>query len=183
MNSHVENQTTIFDLPDDIIHNHISKYLLEDKKINKIFHDQEDNELKYVLFGEIKKLPYVVRYERNTYKVQNDVLKAYVNRILRGFKINEEVHSIIVNFDFHPLESEIDYNEMWIEFKNESDELIARIYNDYILKIYVYDLICAKVRKAEIKAIFNDLQERTNMKIIDYFEELEKEIFIKICII
>jgi len=33
------------------------------------------------------------------------------------------------------------------------------------------------VRKAEIKAIFNDLQERTNMKIIDYFEELEKEIF------
>ncbi len=109
------------------------------------------------------------RYETNTYKVQNDVLKAYVNRILRGFRINEEVHSIIVNFDFHPLESEIDYNEMWIEFKNESDELIARIYNDYILKIYVYDLICAKVRKVEIKAIFNDLQERTNKKIIDYF--------------
>ena len=45
------------------------------------------------------------------------MLKAYVNRIFRGFKINEEVHSIIVNFDFHPLESEIDYNEMWIEFK------------------------------------------------------------------
>ena len=111
------NQTTIFDLPNDIMHNCISKYLLEDKKINKIFHDQEDNELKYVLFGEIKKLPYVVRYERNTYKVQNDVLKAYVNRTLRGFKINEEVHSIILNFDFHPLESEIDYNEMWIEFK------------------------------------------------------------------
>jgi hypothetical protein len=40
---------------------------------------------------------------------------------------------------------------MWIEFKNESDELIARIYNDYILKNYVNDLICAKVRKAEIK--------------------------------
>ena len=177
MNSHVENQTTIFDLPNDIMHNCISKYLLEDKKINKIFHDQEDNELKYVLFGEIKKLSYVVRYETNTYKVQNDVLKAYVNRILRGFKINEEVHSIIVNFDFHPHECVIDYNEMWIEFKNESDELIARIYNDYILKIYVYDLICAKVRKAEIKAIFNDLQERTNMKIIDYFEELEKEFF------
>ena len=65
---------------------------------------------------------------------------------------------------------------MWIEFKNESDELIARIYNDYIFKIYVYDLICAKVRKAEIKSILNDLQERTNMKIIDYFKELEKEL-------
>ena len=36
MNSHVENQTTIFYLPNDIMHNHISKYLLEDKQINKI---------------------------------------------------------------------------------------------------------------------------------------------------
>jgi len=162
------------DLPFDVINGCIAKYLLEDNKktISKLFNEHEDIYLQMLLFGEIKKLPYVIRYETNTYKVQNDVLKAYVNRILRGFKINEEVHSIIVNFDFHPLESEIDYNEMWIEFKNESDELIARIYNDYILKIYVYDLICAKVRKAEIKAIFNDLQERTNMKIIDYFEEM-----------
>ena len=167
------------DLPFDVINGCISKILLEDNKktISKIFNEHEDIYLQMLLFGEIKKLPYVIRYETNTYKVQNDVLKAYVNRILRGFKINEEVHSIIVNFDFHPLESEIDYNEMWIEFKNESDELIARIYKDYTLKIYVYDLICAKVRKAEIKAIFNDLQERTNMKIIDYFEELEKEFF------
>ena len=141
------------DLPFDVINGCISKNLLEDNKktISKIFNEHEDIYLQMLLFGEIKKLPYVIRYETNTYKVQNDVLKAYVNRILRGFKINEEVHSIIVNFDFHPLESEIDYNEMWIEFKNESDELIARIYNDYILKIYVYDLICAKVRKAEIK--------------------------------
>ena len=177
MNSHVENQTTIFDLPNDIMHNCISKYLLEDKQINKIFNEKDDYYLQMHLFGEIKNLPYIISCETNTYKIQNDVLKAYVNRTLRGFKINEEVHSIIVNFDFHPLESEIDYNEMWIEFKNESDELIARIYNDYTLKIYVYDLICAKVRKAEIKAIFNDLQERTNMKIIDYFEELEKEFF------
>ena len=175
MNSHVENQTTIFDLPNDIMHNCISKYLLEDKQINKIFNEKDDYYLQMHLFGEIKNLPYIISCETKTYKVQNDVLKAYVNRILRGFKINEEVHSIILNFDFHPLESEINYNEMWIEFKNESDELIARIYNDYILKIYVYDLICAKVRKAEIKAIFNDLQERTNMKIIDYFEELENE--------
>ena len=28
------NQLTILDLPDDIIHNQISKYLLEDKQIN-----------------------------------------------------------------------------------------------------------------------------------------------------
>ena len=175
------------DLPFDVINGCIAKYLLEDKKINKIFHEHEDIYLQMLLFGEIKKLPYIIRYDTNTYKVQNDVLKAYVNRILRGFKINEEVHSIIVNFDFQPLEWEIDYNEMWIEFKNESDELICRLYrsvsnkSNYILKFcevdYDYQYYHAKVRKAEIKAIFNDLQERTNMKIIDYFEELEKEFF------
>ena len=180
------NQTTIFDLPNDIMHNCISKYLLEDKQINKIFNEKDDYYLQILLFGEIKKLPYVIRYKTNTYKIQNDVLKAYVHRIIRGFKINEEVHSIIVNFDFHPHECVIDYNEMWIEFKNESDELICRLYrsvsnkSNYILKFcevdYDYQYYHAKVRKAEIKAIFNDLQERTNMKIIDYFEELEKEI-------
>ena len=72
---------------------------------------------------------------------------------------------------------------MWIEFKNESDEIISRLYrsasnkSNYILRFYEsdydYQFYRAKIRKAEIKAIFNDLQERTNMKIMDYFEELE----------
>ena len=102
MNSHVENQTTIFDLPNDIMHNCISKYLLEDKQINKIFNEKDDYYLQILLFGEIKNLPYIISCETNTYKIQNDVLKAYVNRTLRGFKINEEVHSIIVKFRFSP---------------------------------------------------------------------------------
>ena len=183
MDFHVESRIQFSDIPDDIIHNQISKYLLEDKKINKIFHEKDDYYLQMLLFGEIKKLPYVIRYDTNTYKIQNDVLKAYVNRVFRGFKINEEVHSIIVNFDFHPLESEINFNYMWLEFQNESDKLICRLYrsaynkNNYILRVYEldydYQLYRAKIRKAEIKAIFNDLQERTNMKIDDYFEELE----------
>jgi hypothetical protein len=93
------------DLPFDVINGCISKILLEDNKktISKIFNEHEDIYLQMLLFGEIKKLPYVIRYETNTYKIQNDVLKAYINRILRGFKIDEEVHSINVNFDFHPL--------------------------------------------------------------------------------
>ncbi len=69
------------DLPDDIMHNHISKYLLEDKQINKIFHEKDDYYLRMLLFGKIKKLPYVVRCDTNTYNIQNDVLKAYINRI------------------------------------------------------------------------------------------------------
>ena len=86
------------DLPFDVINGCISKILLEDNKktISKIFNEHEDIYLQMLLFGEIKKLPYVIRYETNTYKIQNDVLKAYINRILRGFKIDEEVHSIIV---------------------------------------------------------------------------------------
>ncbi len=167
------------DLPFDVINGCIAKYLLEDKKINKIFHEHEDIYLQMLLFGEIKKLPYIIRYDTNTYKVQNDVLKAYVNRIFRGFKINEEVHSIIVNFDFHPLESEMNFNHMWIEFENQSDKFICRLYrsvsnkSNYILQFYVNDYNRVKIRNAEIKAIFNDLQERTNMKIYDYLEELE----------
>ena len=76
------NQVKFMDLPDDIMHNHISKYFLEDKQINKIFNEKDDYYLQMLLFGEIKKLPYVIRYKTNTYKIQNDVLKAYINRIL-----------------------------------------------------------------------------------------------------
>jgi hypothetical protein len=48
---------------------------------------------------------------------------------------------------------------------------------DYILELYVLDsnnyYYLVKIRKGEIKAIFKDLQERTNMIISDHFEELE----------
>ena len=161
MDFHVESRIQFSDIPDDIMHNQISKYLLEDKQINKIFNEKDDYYLQMLLFGEIKKLPYVIRYDTNTYKIQNDVLKAYVNRVFRGFKINEEVHSIIVNFDFHPLESEINFNYMWLEFQNESDKLICRLYrnaynkSNYSLHLYVldsnYNYNSAKIRKAEIK--------------------------------
>ncbi len=74
------------------MHHHISKYLLEIKQINKIFIEKDDYYLQMLLLGEIKKLPYVIRYDTNTYLIQNNVLKAYVNRILRGFKFNKDVH-------------------------------------------------------------------------------------------
>ena len=74
---------------------------------------------------------------------------------------------------------------MWIEFENENDKLICKLYrsafnkSNYILQFYEsdydYQFYRAKVRKAEIKDIFNNLQERTNMKISDYLEELENE--------
>ena len=54
MNSHVENQTTIFDLPNDIMHNCISKYLLEDKQINKIFNEKDDYYLQSLYLVKLK---------------------------------------------------------------------------------------------------------------------------------
>ncbi len=54
-----KNKIKFIDLPTDIIQNNISKYLLEDKQINKIFHNQEDNVLKFILFGNNIELPYM----------------------------------------------------------------------------------------------------------------------------
>jgi hypothetical protein len=162
-------------LPNDIINGYISKYLLEDKEktINKIFNENEDVYLNMLLFGEIKKLPYVKRYDRNTYKLKNDVLEAYVNRILQGLKINNKVHSIILNFNFLPYECEMDFNNMWIQFIDKNDDLICKINRNKELHFYVKDLNKSRIRKAEIRTIFDNLQERINMKVRDYLEDLE----------
>ena len=70
MNSHVEKRTQFSDIPYDIMHNCISKYLLEDKQIiNKIFNEKDDYYLQMLLLGEIKKLPYIIRCDTNTYKI------------------------------------------------------------------------------------------------------------------
>ena len=72
------------DLPTDIIQNNISKYLLEDKQINKIFNNKEDNELKFILFGNNIALPYMNIYSiENKMEVKNDELMKYVNYILK----------------------------------------------------------------------------------------------------
>ena len=47
-------QIKFMDLPSDIIYNNITKYLLEDKQINKIFNEKDDYYLQMLLLGEIK---------------------------------------------------------------------------------------------------------------------------------
>ena len=97
-----KNKIKFMDLPSDIIYNNISKYLLEDKQINKIFHEHDDilalegsparrentrvrdNELKYILFGKNIELPYMNIYSiENKMEVKNDELIKYVNYILK----------------------------------------------------------------------------------------------------
>jgi hypothetical protein len=87
------------DLPTYIIQINISKYLLEDKQINKIFHNKEDNELKFILFGNNIELPYMnLNNRENKIEVKNDELLKYVNYILKQKGINKVVKNISVEF-------------------------------------------------------------------------------------
>ena len=109
-----KNQIKFMDLPTDIIQNNISKYLLEDKQINKIFHNQEDNELKFILFGNNIELPYMnLNNRENKIEVKNDELLKYVNYILKQKGINKVVKNISV--DFHERQSKGKNCFSWIE--------------------------------------------------------------------
>ena len=75
-------QITFLDLPTDIIHNQISKYLLEDKTINKIFHDKNDYYLLNFLCGKIWDVKYVEpKFVWNEFKtnINLDCIKTYLN--------------------------------------------------------------------------------------------------------
>ena len=77
------NQTTIFDLPNDVMHNQISKYLLEDKQINKVFNEKDDYYLLNMLFGKIWDVKYIIPSSYNEYKstLNLDYVKNYFNTL------------------------------------------------------------------------------------------------------
>jgi hypothetical protein len=125
-----KNQIKFMDLPTDIIQINISKYLLEDKQINKIFHNQEDNELKFILFGNNIELPYMNLNNRgNKIEVKNDELLKYVNYILKQKGINKVVKNISV--EFHDRQSIGQSCFSWIEktinLLDKENKLVARI--------------------------------------------------------
>jgi hypothetical protein len=67
----------------------------------------------------------------------------------------------------------MDFNNMWIQFIDKNDDLICRINRNKELQFYIKDLNKSRIRKAEIRTIFDNLQERINMKVRDYLEDLE----------
>ena len=124
------NKINFLDLPIDIIHNKIASHLLKDKTINKIFHEHDDNELKYILFGKNIELPYMNIYNfDNKIKVKNDDLLKYVNYILNQKNINKIVKNIDVNF--HEKQSKGKNYFTWIDktinFLDKDNKLIAWI--------------------------------------------------------
>jgi hypothetical protein len=125
-----KNKIKFIDLPTDIIQNNISKYLLEDKQINKIFHNKEDNELKYILFGNNIELPYMNIYSiENKMEVKNDELMKYVNYILKQKNINKTVKKIDVTFyEKHAKgKSCFTWIEKIINLRDKENKLIAWI--------------------------------------------------------
>ena len=79
-----KNKTKFTDIPTDIIYNNIAYHLLKDKTINKIFHEHDDKELKFLLFGNNIELPYMnIHSIENKMEVKNDELMKYVNYILK----------------------------------------------------------------------------------------------------
>ena len=126
-----KNQVKFIDLPSDIIYNNISKYLLEDKQINKIFQIKEDNELKFILFGNNIELPYMNIYSiENKMEVKNDELMKYVNYILKQKNINKTVKKIDVTFyEKHAKgKSCLTWIEKIINLRDKENKLIAWIY-------------------------------------------------------
>ena len=123
-------QIKFMDLPTDIIQHNISKYLLEDKQINKIFHNKEDNELKFILFGKNIELPYMNIYSiENKMEVKNDELMKYVNYILKQKNINKTVKKIDVTFyEKHAKgKSCLTWIEKIINLRDKENKLIAWI--------------------------------------------------------
>ena len=92
-------QTTFLDLPNDIMHYQISKYLLEDKQINKIFNEKDDYYLLNMLFGYIPNLIYIGPNTWNKYK-PNTNLECVINHVNknRRIKINKFIVKYFVSY-------------------------------------------------------------------------------------
>ena len=68
----------------------------------------------------------------------------------------------------------MDFNTMWIQLIDENDDLIGKINRNKEIHFYVKDLNDLRIRKAEIRTIIDNLQERINMKVRDYLDDLEQ---------
>ena len=123
-------KTKFLDLPNDIIYNNIASYLLKDKTINKIFHEHDDNELKFILFGKNIKLPYMNLCNMdNKIEVKNDELIKYVNYILKQKNVNKTVKKMDVTFfERHAKgKSCLTWIEKIINLRDKENNLIAWI--------------------------------------------------------
>ena len=122
-------QTIILDLPDDIIHNQFSKYLLKDKSIDKIFNEKDDHYLLNFLCGKIWDVKYIEPNNIwNIYKtnINLDCIKNYVNTTFK-FDCNK----LIVKYQ---VKKNIMYNAFMIKMYYNETELCS-INSEYQIKV------------------------------------------------
>jgi hypothetical protein len=129
-----KNQVKLTDLPTDVMQL-IGSYLLEDKQktFHKIFKDRPDDDLQFVLFGEVKDLTYINIYDSSNEidYAMNDVLKNYVNYILKIKGVTSTCHKMRVNFYHHTYKNNINEARVIIAFQNKKEKQIAAIKQEY----------------------------------------------------
>ena len=156
------NQITILDLPTDILHNQISKYLLKDKSIDKIFNKKDDYYLLNFLCGKIWDVKYIEPNVWNEYKtnINLDCIKNYVNT---KFDCNKLIVKYQVN-------NNIIYNAFMIKMYNNETEL-GNISSECQIKhknkkeYFLINKECQntmEILKDEIKAYVKNYKENYN---------------------
>ena len=133
-------QTTILDLPTDILHNQISKYLLEDKQINKIFSKKDDYYFLNFLCGKVWDVKYIKPNAWNEYKtnINLDCIKKYVNS-----KFNFSCNEFKVIFQ---VSKKITYEAVIINMYNNENKLG---YINSLCRIEIYNKINDRLYRNE----------------------------------
>ena len=120
-------------MPDDIIHNNIIKYLLEDKQINKIFSKKDDYYLLNFLCGKIWDVKYIEPNTWNEYKT-NINLDCIINYLNIRHNLNCEslktMFRVNKNLNFSWYNKNIYNNDNKVGFINMLNRIVLNIDKD-----------------------------------------------------
>ena len=137
-------QTTILDLPEDIMHNQIiSKYLFEDKSIDKIFFEKDDYYLLNFLCGKIWNVKYIKPNAWNEYKtnINLDCIIHYLNiRHNLNCESLKIMYSVNKNLFFDSYVINIYNNNNKVCFINMLNKIVLN--NDEDSNIYLINKEC-----------------------------------------
>ena len=166
-----KNQVKFTDLPTYIIQNNISKYLLEDKQINKIFNEKDDYYLLNLLFGYIPNLKFINPNTWNEYKtnINLDCIKNYINdnyklscnKIKVVYRVSKQIkyEDCIINF-YHNENKLCFINSLCrIEICIKKDEKLYRKKDD---RLYRNEYLQNKECQNTVEKLKNEIKEYVN---------------------
>ena len=165
------NQIKFMDLPVDIIQNNISKYLLEDKQINKIFNGKDDYYLLNILFGNIPNLNYIGPNTWNEFKTNmnldcikdyiNDTYKLRCNKIKVIYRVSKQINYEDCIINFYHNETKLCYVNSFCRIEiciKSDDKRHDRLYrNEYLQNKECQNTV--ELLKNEIKEYVNQYNQ------------------------